>query len=181
MSEPLIRRGRPADAERITAIWHAGINLAAEIEAAAAEEPVSYFRTRLQDMPDGFGFWVLEVSGRVVGWHSLLPFYPSPLEWRYLAISSAYLERRCGVPDAGYQLVSASVEEARRAGVAQLFAFVSEKNRASIRLVKRVGWRQCGTIPGRFRGPVRMELQLFALTFRDQEGSLEGYGLEQER
>jgi L-amino acid N-acyltransferase YncA len=169
MTEPLMRRGRPADAERIVAIWRDGINLAAEIHAADAEEPVSYFRTRLENTPEGLGYWVLEVEGRVVGWQSLLPFYPSPLEWRYLAISSTYVERRCGVPDAGLKLVSGAAEEARRAGVAQLFAVISAKNRASIRMAKRAGWHQCGTIPVRFRGPVRMELQLFVLTFRDTE------------
>ena len=169
MLEPLIRRGRPADAERIAAIWQAGVNLAAEMHAAETEDPLTYFRSRLENNPEGLGYWVLEVKGRIVGWQSLLPFYPNPLEWRYLAISSTYVERRCGVPEAGSKLVSHAVEEARHAGVAQLFAFIVGQNRASVRMAKRTGWHQCGTVPVRFRGPVRMEMQLFVLTFPDTE------------
>jgi L-amino acid N-acyltransferase YncA len=171
MLEPLIRRGTPADAERIFEIWQAGIKHAAEIHAGRIEEPLSYFRSRLENNPEGLGYWVLEVKGRVVGWQSLLPFYPSPLEWRYLAISSTYVERRCGVPEAGSKLVSRAVEEARQAGVAQLFAFIVGQNRASVRMAKRTGWHQCGSVPARFRGPVRMEMQLFVLTIRDIEDS----------
>ena len=96
----------------------------------------------------------------------------SPLEWRYLAISSTYVERRCGVLDAGFKLLSTAIEEARRAGVAKLLGFVSAKNRASIRLAKRTGWEKCGTIPERSRGPVRMEFQLWVLTFNDRKIAL---------
>jgi L-amino acid N-acyltransferase YncA len=165
-SDHVIRRAVADDAEEIARIWAEGVTFAANLTLRSDGGIVNFFKTRMPESGGKFGFWVLEKQGKVIGWQSLLPFYPSPVLWDHLAISSTYVARHGGVAHAGSSLISAAIANARESGLAQLLGFVPIGNRPAIRLARQTGWQPCGQIPPRHRGPMLSGFDLFVMTIR---------------
>jgi phosphinothricin acetyltransferase len=87
--------------------------------------------------------FVAERDGRVVGWVALLPFSSREC---YLGVAeiSAYVSEEARSQGVGRELLAAAIEGAERGGIWTLQTSVFPENEASLRLLRRFGFREVG-------------------------------------
>ena len=87
--------------------------------------------------------FVAERDGRVVGWVALLPVSSREC-YSGVAEVSAYVSEEARSQGVGRELLTAAVEGAQRDGIWTLQTSVFPENEASLRLLRRFGFREVG-------------------------------------
>jgi L-amino acid N-acyltransferase YncA len=131
-----IRLAAPADANAIAEIWNEGI-----------AERTSTFETRPR-MPDEIGReWrislVAEKGERVLGWGAVSP-YSTREAYAGVGEASIYVTAAARGQGIGTALAEALAEQAHAAGMHKLLGKIFPENEASVRLVRRCGFRDVG-------------------------------------
>jgi L-amino acid N-acyltransferase YncA len=87
--------------------------------------------------------FVAERDGRVVGWVALLPVSSREC-YSGVAEVSAYVSEEARSQGVGRVLLTAAIESAERGGIWTLQTSVFPENEASLRLLRRFGFREVG-------------------------------------
>ncbi len=133
------RVATPADAAAIAAIYNEGI-----------EDRLATFETRLRsarDIEDWFDgrhpIVVVEENGTALAFASTSTYRPRQC-YDGIAEFSVYVARAARGRGAGHAAMTALIEEAIRAGFWKLVSRVFPENRASLGLLKSLGFREVG-------------------------------------
>jgi phosphinothricin acetyltransferase len=133
-----VRDLRPGDWPEVARIYREGIetgNATFETEVPSWEE---WNRRHLAAHR-----FVAERDGRVVGWVALLPVSSREC-YSGVAEVSTYVSEDARSQGVGRELLAAAIESAERAGVWTLQTSVFPENEASLRLLRRFGFREVG-------------------------------------
>ena len=87
--------------------------------------------------------FVAEREGRVVGWVALLPVSSRDCYWGVAEVS-VYVSEDARSQGVGRELLAAAIESAERGGIWTLQTSVFPENEASLRLLRRFGFREVG-------------------------------------
>ena len=87
--------------------------------------------------------FVAERDGRVVGWVALLPVSSREC-YSGVAEVSAYVSEDARSQGVGRELLTAAIESAERGGIWTLQTSVFPENEVSLRLLRRLGFREVG-------------------------------------
>ncbi|MDE6158726.1 MAG: GNAT family N-acetyltransferase [Bacteroidaceae bacterium] len=136
----MIRKVTVEDAQAIADIYNEYVRKSVvtfEIEPVTLQE----MRQRIDELSAGYPYWVYEDDGRVLG-------YCYAHQWKERAASgytwetAVYVDVSARGKGIGRALVSHLIEECRRAGVHVLVACIVSENEGSIRLHRRLGFKQ---------------------------------------
>lgn len=137
------RAARPEDAATIAAIYNEGI-----------ADRVATFETRLrsaEEMRAAIGrpttrypTVVVERNGRIVAWAGASEYRPREA-YRGVAEFSVYVARDARGAGAGREAMEALIAAAEGAGLWKLVSRIFPENAASLRLMRRLGFREVGT------------------------------------
>jgi len=140
----VIRDATPGDIPSITAIYaHAVMHTVATLDT---DEPTiasqsEWFRHHDERHPVIVG----TVAGEVVGWASLSEWSPRT-GYRNTAEASVYISPRHQSRGFGAALLEAIVDRARAVGLHLLVARIATTNEVSLRLTRRAGFTDVGTM-----------------------------------
>lgn len=172
-----IRRAQPSDLGAVTAIYNDAI---LTTTATFDTQPKSLHEQEEWLARHGGRYPVLVavLEGEVVGWGSLSP-WSDRCAYADSAENSLYVRRDLRGSGIGSRLLSALIEEARRAGLHTLLARVAQGNEGSIRLHQGFGFSVVGVMRevGRKFGE-RLDVTLLQLML---EGADPGGGTPQGR
>ncbi|MFG0253106.1 MAG: GNAT family N-acetyltransferase [Phycisphaerales bacterium JB038] len=138
---------RPAtrdDLQPITAIYNEAIRTSTatfDIDPKTAEEQQRWFDRHEQRHP----ILVAESEDDVVGWGCLSPWSDRPA-YDVTAAFSFYVAAPHRGRGVGTQLLEALITEARRLEYRSLLGCIAEGSEASLRLVRKRGFRQAGLL-----------------------------------
>jgi phosphinothricin acetyltransferase len=147
MSAFVIRPAEARDAEALRVIYNWAVDHTTATMETRHRTPEQ--QAEWLDAHDGFRYPALvaqEVeSGRVVGYGSLSPYIDRP-GYRPTAETSVYVDPEWHGVGVGSALLSALVNEAARRQLTTLVALITADNEASIRLHRRYGFWDVGTL-----------------------------------
>jgi L-amino acid N-acyltransferase YncA len=157
-----IRAAAAGDAAAVAEIYNVGIR-----------ERTSTFETREREPgeiaerigTERFPFLVAEVDGRIAGWAATSE-YSTRGVYDGVAECSVYVDPDLRGRGVGTALLAALAEEAGRRGFYKLIGKLFDSNEASLRLVKRGGFRvvgthlRHGTLEGEWRDVILVERSL---------------------
>jgi L-amino acid N-acyltransferase YncA len=146
------RDARPADLERIVAVYNAAVP---DGEATADTEPVAPESRRRWLTERDFErrpVWVCEVEGAVAAWLSFEDFYGRPAYDAAAEIAVYVAPERRG-SGLGRGLLDRAVERAHLLGLTTMLAFVFAHNATSVGLFRRRGFEEWGRLPRVARMP----------------------------
>lgn len=144
-----IRPAEPHDLPAIAAIYaHAVTHGTAsyELEAPSLDE----MRNRYQSLVSaGYPYLVAVSGGTILGYAYAGPFRPRRA-YRFMVEDSIYLAPESQGKGVGGLLLARLVAECTRLGFRQIAAVIGdgERNRASVRLHEKAGFRHAGTLEG---------------------------------
>jgi phosphinothricin acetyltransferase len=133
-----VRDLRPEDWPEVARIYREGIetgNATFETEVPSWEE---WYATHLS-----VHRFVAERGGRVVGWIALLPVSSREC-YSGVAEVSVYVSEDARSQGVGRELLAAAIESSERGGIWTLQTSVFPENGASLRLLRRFGFREVG-------------------------------------
>jgi len=115
-----------------------------DLQPLRTEDRLNWFR---EHRSDEHPIFVAEVDGRVVGWCSLNAYRPGRAALRYTAEISYFIALAFHRQGIGTALVEHAIAACPAIQIKHLFAIVLEGNKASIRLLKKMGFEQWGFLP----------------------------------
>jgi L-amino acid N-acyltransferase YncA len=138
---PTIRPARPADAERVAAIYNQGIE-----ERQATFQTTPHEPGELEGKIEaGRGaLLVAELDGEVAGWAGFSAYDDPADYYRGVAETALYVDRGARRHGVGRALLEALADEAARRGRYKLTAKIFTSNEASIALYRACGFRDVG-------------------------------------
>jgi L-amino acid N-acyltransferase YncA len=154
-----VRAAQASDAAVVAAVYNQGI---AEREATFETEPrrAGDFLARVAS--GRCPLLVAELDGQVVGWAGLAP-YSERATYAGIGEASVYVARSARGRGVGTELCRRLAEEAQRRGFWKLLGKVFPENTASVRMVRRCGFREVGLhrchgrLDGRWRDVLLVE------------------------
>ncbi|MBI1885819.1 MAG: N-acetyltransferase [Chloroflexi bacterium] len=138
----VVRRAEPPDLPAITDIYnHAVLTSTATFDT----EPRSLEQQRrwLDEHGEPYAVLVAVLDGEVVGWASLSPWRAKPA-YRYTAEDSLYIHREHQGKAIGVILLSELLNVAEASGFHTVIAGIVPENEPSLRLHRRLGFREVG-------------------------------------
>ena len=159
-----VRKARPTDAPAIAEIYNQGIaeRIATfETEPRSAEE----LERRLEEHGERFPTVVAELDARVIGWAGASPYSTRPC-YAGIAEFSVYVDRDHRGAGVGRATLSELLQACEQAGIWKVVSRIFPENRSSLRLCRRLGFREVGEyrrharLDGRWRDVVIVELLL---------------------
>ena len=156
----MIRQSTKNDLNQICAIYETGIqtgNATFETKSPTANEWDKKFHPSLR--------FVYEIEGIVVGWISVTPVSAREI-YKGVVEVSVYIAPNVSGQGIGAKLLNHLKEKAKQDGIWLLQSTILEKNKASIRLHEKCGFRIVGTryniakLNGQWENTVLMECHL---------------------
>ncbi len=135
----MIRHATHDDLHQICAIYEAGIQTGIATFETKAPSPTEWdakFHSTLR--------FVYELEGNVVGWISVTPISAREV-YKGVVEVSVYIDSNASSQGIGTKLLGHLKEQAKQAGIWMLQSSIFEKNKASIRLHEKCGFRFVGT------------------------------------
>ncbi len=142
-----IRKAIPEDNVRITEILNQAIlagNATAILDICKPEDRLDWLQ---EHMGDTYVVYVAEIDGKVVGWLSLSPYRKGRQAFRHLAEITYYIDydhHRKGIAKALYEKAMA---HCMQHDIKNLVAFLYADNKASVDMLKKLGFEQWGLFP----------------------------------
>ena len=138
-TQPVARTALPTDAEAIARIYNEGI-----------DDRVATFETRHRTTEDIAGWFsghhpvvVVEADSEILGFASTSTYRPRAC-YDGIAEFSVYIARSARGRQVGTIAMRALIEEAQEQGFWKLLSRVFPENKASLRLLRSVGFREVG-------------------------------------
>jgi L-amino acid N-acyltransferase YncA len=137
-----VRVAQPDDAASIAAIYNQGI---AERVATFETEPRSAeaLRRQLVERGERFPTVVAELDEEVIAWAGASPYSTRPC-YAGIAEFSVYVELGHRGLGAGQATLSALLAACEQAGIWKVLSRIFPENQASLRLCRRLGFREVG-------------------------------------
>lgn len=143
----IIRFAKDNDLCKIVEIY----NQAIETKRATADLEKITIEDRRQWMidhkPETYPVYIAEEDGEVLGWCSISPYRAGRRALARTAEISYYLSNEHQGKGIGCKFVEHALEDCKRLGIKNLFAFILSVNERSIGLLKKYGFEQWGYIP----------------------------------
>ncbi|PLW94389.1 MAG: hypothetical protein C0591_12945 [Marinilabiliales bacterium] len=142
-----IRKAMLTDNVRITDILNQAIeagNATAILETFKPEDRLSWLQ---EHMGEKYIVYVAEIDDQLVGWLSLSPYRKGRQAFRHLAEITYYIDyayHRKGIAKALYEK---ALEHCRQYDIKDLVAFLYADNKASVDMLKKLGFTQWGLFP----------------------------------
>ena len=142
----MIRRATSSDVAAITGIYNQAI---AEGGFTGDTVPVSiqHQEAWFADHQHRYAIFVAEDGGSVVGYVALSPYRKGRPAFSNTCELSYYISRNFRRRGLGKELVSHAIETATRSGFKVAVAILLGSNQASIRLLERFNFSECGRVP----------------------------------
>lgn len=120
-----------------------GISTADSIKVTA-DEKIDWFRAHDRaNRP----MLVKEYHGKVIAWLSLQPFYPH-LAYKHSARVNIYIDRNFRGKKLGQQFLKEVLDEADTYEIENFLALIFADNETSLKLFKKLGFKEWGKLPG---------------------------------
>lgn len=142
-----IRKAIPEDNVRITEILNQAIlagNATAILDICKPEDRLDWLQ---EHMGGTYVVYVAEIDGKVVGWLSLSPYRKGRQAFRHLAEITYYIDydhHRKGIAKALYEK---AITHCMQHDIKNLVAFLYADNKASVDMLKKLGFSQWGLFP----------------------------------
>jgi L-amino acid N-acyltransferase YncA len=142
-----IRIAHIEDLPRIVEIYNQAIltqHSTADLTPIRTENRMTWFS---EHTPERHPVFLAEIGHAVVGWCSLSPYRPGRMALRFTVEISCYVDqafRRKGVAAA---LITHAIAECPRLNIKTLYGILLERNRASIAMMRKLGFEQWGYLP----------------------------------
>jgi phosphinothricin acetyltransferase len=142
-----IRKATLTDNVRVTEILNQAIeagNATAILETFKPEDRLEWLHEHLGEK---YVVYVAEMDGQIVGWLSLSPYRKGRQAFKHLAEITYYIDyayHRKGIARALYEK---ALGHCRRHEIKDLVAFLYADNKASVDMLKNLGFSQWGLFP----------------------------------
>jgi phosphinothricin acetyltransferase len=143
----LIRVAQIEDLPAIVDIYNQSIpsqQATGDTQPLRVEDRATWFR---EHHPDSHPIFVADVEGQVAGWCSLSAYRPGRAALRFTAEISYYIATTFHGQGIGTALVEHTLAACPALGIRHLFAIVLEGNKASLKLLEKMGFEQWGYLP----------------------------------
>lgn len=135
------------DLPQIVKIYNAAIEdgiSTADSYKVTADAKVDWFKGHDKDNRP---ILVKEYHGKIIAWLSLQPFYPH-LAYEKSARINIYIDRNFRGKKLGQQFLKEVIDEADRYSIETFLALIFADNPTSLKLFKKLGFREWGNFPG---------------------------------
>lgn len=143
----VIRLSSESDLVQINEIYNfaipSGISTA-DTEAITLKERKRWFK---KHKPDQYPVFVAEQDGQVLGWISLSAYRPGRKALRFTKEVSYYIHPDHQQKEIGSALMDFIIKNAPQYDTKIMLAMLLQQNTASIRLLKKYGFKKWGLIP----------------------------------
>lgn len=143
---PIVRRAKPADAERLSALryhFRSGEDTVVESREEFLARCRSWMRERLDPAKERWRCWVAEVTPRIVGhvWIQIVPKVPNPAEEAeaHAYLTNTYVEPAYRNEEIGTTLIDTAVGWCRSESIDSLILWPTKRSRPL--------YRRCGFDP----------------------------------
>lgn len=142
-----IRKATLTDNVRVTEILNQAIlagNATAILDICKPEDRLDWLQEHMGDI---YVVYVAEIDGKVAGWLSLSPYRKGRQAFRHLAEITYYIDydyHRKGIANALYEK---AMTHCRQHDIKNLVAFLYADNKASVDMLKKLGFSQWGLFP----------------------------------
>ncbi|MDD3323843.1 MAG: GNAT family N-acetyltransferase [Sulfurospirillaceae bacterium] len=135
----------------------------------SVDEKVAWFSSH--DMPTR-PLLVKEYHGKIIAWISFQPFYPNVFAYKDTARIHIYIEKNFQGKKLGQQFLCEALEKASLYGIETLLAFIFADNQASLKLFKKMGFKEWGNLScvAKIEG-VEKDLVLLGLKLKNNENN----------
>ncbi|HSL47265.1 MAG TPA: GNAT family N-acetyltransferase [Anaerolineales bacterium] len=143
----LIRLAQLDDLPAIVDIYNQSIpsrQSTGDTQPLRVEDRIMWFE---EHRPEKHPIFVAEVDGQVVGWCSLSAYRPGRAAFRFTAEISYYIALVYHGQGIGTTLIEHTLAACAALQIRHLFAIVLETNRASLKLLEKMGFAQWGYLP----------------------------------
>lgn len=143
-----LRTATPADWSRIIDIYNHAVNdgrCTADIEPLTVEGRRDWLE---QHTSERYPIQLALENGIIVGWCSLSPYRPGRKALAGVAEISYYIARESRGKGVASQLMTDAITYAGENGFTHLLAILLDSNIASLKLLRKYGFRQWGQLPG---------------------------------
>lgn len=140
-----LRRATLDDLPEIIKIYNEAISdgiSTADSKIVSVEDKLQWFEAHTPDYP----ILVKEYHGRIIAWISLQPFYANLFAYRYSARINIYIDKNFQGKKLGQQFLNEAIEEAKNLGIKTLLALIFADNPASLKLFKKIGFKEWGNL-----------------------------------
>ena len=144
----IIKKATLGDINTINVIYNQAVAkkyCTAHLEPVSLEERISWF---FKYDPERFPVFILEEEGAVKGWISLRPYRENRRALGHVAEVSYYVHNEFQGRGAGTALMEYAIKESQRFGFTVLIAILLDRNKASIALLNKFGFKKWGCMPG---------------------------------
>lgn len=114
----------------------------ADSKVVSVEDKLEWFWSHTPQRP----ILVKEYHGRIIAWISLQPFYANLLAYRYSARINIYIDKNFQGKKLGQHFLSEAMDEAKNLGIQTLLALIFADNPASLKLFKKLGFKEWGNL-----------------------------------
>jgi len=145
--EVQIRTAEMSDLHIIVAIYNQAVptrRSTANTTPWTFEGRETWFR---EHKPNKYPIFVAEVDSQVIGWCSLSVYRPGRIALRFTAEISYYIDNYCQKQGVGSALVSHAIDACPALGIKNLIAVLIDRNKASQKLLEKLGFQQWGYLP----------------------------------
>lgn len=139
------RKANAEDLPAIVAIYNEiipGKLVTAELETVTVADKEAWFNSYNEEYP----LWVMEDSGRIIGWVSIEPYHPRPA-YHHTVEVSIYFDENFRGRGLGSQALQFAEEQAVKLGHKTLVALIFHQNVPSIKLFKKNGFDTWAHLP----------------------------------
>lgn len=146
-----IRKAILDDNVRITEILNQAItagNATAILDTFKPDERLDWLQ---EHMGDKYMIYVAEIKGDVVGWLSLSPYRKGRQAFGHLAEITYYIDYNHHRKGIAMALYKKALQHCIKHGIEKLIAFLYADNKASVRMLETLGFKQWGLFPGTIR------------------------------
>lgn len=116
----------------------------ADSKAVSVDEKQEWFASHSDQYP----LLVKEYHGRIIAWISIQPFYANLLAYRYSARINIYIDRNFQGKKLGQQFLEEAIERVKSYEIKTLLALIFSDNAASLKLFKKIGFKEWGNLSG---------------------------------
>lgn len=140
-----LRRATLDDLPDIIKIYNEAIKdgiSTADSKTVSVEDKLEWFKAHTPEYP----ILVKEYHGRIIAWISLQPFYANLFAYRYSARINIYIDKNFQGKKLGQQFLNEAMDEAKSLGIKTLLALIFADNPASLKLFKKIGFKEWGNL-----------------------------------
>lgn len=143
----LIRASKEQDLLQIVAIYNHAVDekfATADTEQISFESRKDWFE---QHSSDTYPIYVAVENDEVIGWCSLSPHRPGRKALRTVAEISYYIHRDHRQMGVAKNLISHTIESAKKLGFKNLISILLDMNKISIYILEKFGFEKWGHLP----------------------------------